>query len=81
MIRNASIILSYHDLATLRALADIDGHGCAENALAMILAKYFDTRPEVAELVHMETGAKKEARKAWAMKWKGVVDVDSIPGL
>ena len=81
MIRNATILISYSDLATLRALADIDGSGCAENSLAQILANYFELRPEIAELVRMESGAKKEARKAWVAKWKGVVDADAIPGL
>ena len=81
MIRNASILISYSDLATLRALADIDGTGCAENSLELILQGYFATRPEIAELVRMESGAKKEARKAWVAKWKGVVDADAIPGL
>ena len=77
MLRNSTILISYHGLSCLRIIAQLDGQGCAENALELILARYLDTRPEIADLAHMEQAAKKQARKDWEAKWNR--EEDKLP--
>ena len=77
MIRNATILISYHGLSCLRIIAQLDGQGCAENALEVILSRYLETRPEIADLATMEMAAKKQARKEWEAKWNR--EEDNLP--
>ena len=69
MIREASILISYRHLAQLRAIADLEQAGPAENVLELILAQYFEKRPEIDDLVKRERDAKLNVRKEWKAEW------------